>query len=169
MQLFSQSKGERDKSVNRTGDEIKLNDGIASGKTSPETVSALGGGMVITGNIVCAGSMQVFGRVIGDIHAGNLIIGEGAHVEGNVIALETAIHGAFKGTIHANSVKLHSTAMVDGEILNGSLTIEQNAQFEGVARRLAKPVDAPSREQANGESPASVSTAEVVSFSGALS
>jgi cytoskeletal protein CcmA (bactofilin family) len=123
--------------------------------------------MLITGNIVCAGSVQIFGRVIGDIHAANLIIGEGARVEGNVIALETVIHGVFKGTIHANSVKLQNTAVVDGEILNKSLTIEQNAQFEGVARRLEKAVEAPSSEQANGGKPKAASMAEVFSISGA--
>jgi cytoskeletal protein CcmA (bactofilin family) len=164
--VFSQSKG--DKTVNRNDGEIRVDDGITSGRQSPETVSALGRGMLVTGNIVCAGAMQVLGRVIGDIHAGNLIIGEGAHVEGNVIAQEAVIHGFFKGTLRANSVKLQSTAMVDGEILNRSLTIEQNAQFEGVARRLDKPVDAPSSEQVtNGGKPAFDSMAEVFPISGA--
>jgi cytoskeletal protein CcmA (bactofilin family) len=166
MKVFSQSKG--DKSIHRNDGEIRVDDGVASGRQSPETVSSLGRGMLVTGNIVCAGSMQVLGRVTGDIHAANLIIGEGAHVEGNVIAQETVVHGVFKGTIHANSVKLQSTAVVDGEILSKSLTIEQSAQFEGVARRLDKPVEAPSSEQARGERPALAgSMAEVFSISGA--
>ena len=162
MKLFSQSKG--DKSVNRNDGEIRVD---ASGRQSPETVSSIGRGMLITGNIVCAGSMQVLGRVVGDIHAANLIIGEGAYTEGNVIAQETVVHGVFKGTIHANSVKLQSTAVVDGEILSKSLTIEQSAQFEGIARRLDKPIDPPSSEQINGERPASGSMAEVFPISGA--
>jgi cytoskeletal protein CcmA (bactofilin family) len=167
MAYFSQSKGESDaKSVDRA-DGPKFQDGAATGKSSPEAASTLGRGMLVTGNIVCAGSVQIFGRVIGDIHAANLIIGEGAHVEGNVTALETVIHGVFKGTIHANSVKLQNTAVVDGEILNKSLTIEQNAQFEGVARRLEKAVEAPTSEQAKGERPAAASMAEVFSISGA--
>jgi cytoskeletal protein CcmA (bactofilin family) len=166
MKLFSQSKG--DKSVNRNDGEIRVDDGIASGRQSPETVSSIGRGMLITGNIVCAGSMQVLGRVVGDIHAANLIIGEGAYTEGNVIAQETVVHGVFKGTIHANSVKLQSTAVVDGEILSKSLTIEQSAQFEGIARRLDKPVEAPSSEQARGEKPVvAPSMAEVFPISGA--
>ena len=43
------------------------------------------------------------------------------------------------------------TAVVDGEIFNKSLTIEQNALFEGVARRLDKPVTPPSSAQVKGE------------------
>ena len=131
MSYFSPSKGERDKGLDRVDSDIRL-DAAAADNSSAETVSALGHGMLITGNIVCAGSMQIFGRVIGDIHAAKLIIGEGARVEGNVIAQETVIQGFFKGTLRSNSISLQSTAMVDGEILNKSLTIEQNAQFEGV-------------------------------------
>ena len=39
-------------------------------------------------------------------------------------------------------------AVVEGEIYSKSLTIEHQAQFEGVSRRLDKPVDAPSSAQA---------------------
>ncbi len=54
------------------------------------------------------------------------------------------IHGDFKDTIHGNTVKLQNSAVVDGEIFNRSLSIEQNAQCEGVSRRLDQPVEAPS-------------------------
>jgi len=81
--------------------------------------------------------------VLGDIHATQLAIGEGAHVEGNVVAQDTLIDGFFKGTIHSNTVKLHGNAVVEGEIFNKSLNIEDNAQFEGVSRRLDKPVEPP--------------------------
>ncbi|HVZ51520.1 MAG TPA: polymer-forming cytoskeletal protein [Pseudolabrys sp.] len=134
-----------------------------------DMVSTLGQGMLITGNIVCAGSVQIHGRVIGDIHAAQLVICEGAKVEGKIVAPDTAIKGTFNGTIHSNSVKLFSTAVVDGEIFNKSLTIEQNAQFEGVARRLEQPVASPSAAQAKGEeksptlAPAAAPVAQIVS------
>jgi cytoskeletal protein CcmA (bactofilin family) len=149
LSYFSQSKGERDmKTAKQPAGEPRLNEEAAPGK---DVVSVLGHGMLITGNIVCAGSVQIFGRVIGDIHASQLTICEGAKVEGKVIAPETTIQGTFSGTINANNVKLQSTAVVDGEIFNKSLTIEQNALFEGVARRLDKPVASPSSAQAQGE------------------
>jgi hypothetical protein len=43
--------------------------------------------------------------------------------------------------------------VVDGEIYNESLVIEQNAQFEGVSRRLNRPVEAPTSDQLNGAAP----------------
>lgn len=118
-----------------------------------EVLSTFGPGMMITGNIVCAGGLQIFGRVTGEIHAAQLVICEGAKVEGKIVAQDTVVQGEFKGTIHGNSVKLQGTAIVDGEIYNRSLTIEQNAQFEGVARRLDRPVDAPSIDRLKGEAP----------------
>lgn len=166
MAYFSPSKGERDnKTVNPTDGQARFNAG-APGTSSPDAVSALGRGMLVTGNIVCAGSVQIFGRVVGDIHASHLVICEGAQVEGNVTAQEAVIQGEFRGTIHANNVKLQSTAMVDGEILKQSLTIEPNAQFEGVSRRLEKPVEAPSSDQVRNGKPESGLMAEVVPISG---
>ena len=127
-------------------EEVRFNDAAPSAK--PEIVSTLGRGMTVTGNIVCTGAMHVFGRVVGDIHASQLVICEGAKVEGKIMAPDLVVQGEFKGTISGNNVKLQSTAVVDGEIFNKSLTIEQNALFEGVARRLDKPVAAPSASQA---------------------
>jgi len=123
--------------------EMKQNGSKPAMRMSTETVSKLGAGMVITGNIMCDGALQIFGHVLGDIHATQLAIGEGAHVEGNVVAQDTLIDGFFKGTIHSNTVKLHGNAVVEGEIFNKSLNIEDNAQFEGVSRRLDKPVEPP--------------------------
>jgi cytoskeletal protein CcmA (bactofilin family) len=112
-----------------------------------EIVSTFGAGLLITGNIVSTGGVQVFGRVDGDIHAVHLVIGKGAVVDGNVRAQDVIVDGTFKGTIHGNTVKLQATAAVEGEVYNRSLAIDQNANFEGVARRLAQPVEAPTEDQ----------------------
>lgn len=133
-------------------EEVRLTDSMPAGK--PEIVSTLGHGMTITGNIVCTGSLHVFGKVIGDIHAAQLVICEGAKVEGKIVAPELVVQGEFRGTINGNNVKLQGTAVVDGEIFNKSLAIEQNALFEGVARRLDKPVAAPSATQVQPEASA---------------
>lgn len=113
-----------------------------------EQPSVLGRGMQITGNIVSTGSVQIHGRVVGDIQAAQLVVCEGARVEGKVIAQDTVIQGTFNGNIHSTTVKLQKTAKVDGEIFSRSLMIEQDAQFEGVSRKLDKPVDAPGASMA---------------------
>jgi cytoskeletal protein CcmA (bactofilin family) len=138
VSYFTQRKSERDVPPETTAAK------------PPELLSTFGPGMMVTGNVVCTGTLQVLGRVTGDIHAGHLMVGAGARVEGNVIAQEAVIQGSFNGTVRANTVKLQSTAVVEGEIYNSSLTIEPNAQFEGVARRLDRPVEAPTAEQVKG-------------------
>lgn len=166
MSYFS-SKGDRDNKTTKPA-PVDIRPETAPAAKTNDMVSTLGQGMLITGNIVCAGSVHVYGRVIGDIHAAQLVVCEGARVEGKIVAPETVIKGTFNGTIHSNTVKLQSTAAVDGEIFNKSLTIEQNAQFEGVARRLENPVAAPSAAQAKGEdnspglAPISTQVAEIV-------
>ncbi len=122
----------------------------AEAKAQPDIVTTFGPGMLVTGNVVCTGSVQVFGRVLGDIHAAHLIIGEGAYVEGNVTALDTVVQGAFKGVIQGNTVKLQGTARIEGEVYNKSLSIEPNVVFEGSSRRLERPVEAPTATNVTG-------------------
>jgi cytoskeletal protein CcmA (bactofilin family) len=108
-----------------------------------DEVSTIASGMQVNGNIICAGPLQIFGTVTGDIHAAHLAIREGARVEGKVLAPDAVIEGSFNGTIHGNSVKLQKTAVVEGEIYNKSLAIEEAARFEGVSRRLERAVEGP--------------------------
>lgn len=120
-------------------------------KVQPDIVTTFGPGMLVTGNVVCAGAVQVFGRVIGDIHAAHLIIGEGAYVEGNVTALDAIVQGTFKGAIQGNSVKLQGNARIEGEVYNKSLSIEPNVVFEGSSRRLERAVEAPGAGDVSGK------------------
>ena len=141
MSYFSTAKTGRDKTGENGGAaEVRPID-PATAKASTDSVSTLGPGIVITGNIICEGSTQIFGRVTGDIQAGQIVIGDGARVEGNLTALEVAIHGAFKGTIHGNNVRLKGAATVEGEIFSKSLAVEENVQFEGMSRKLDKPIE----------------------------
>jgi cytoskeletal protein CcmA (bactofilin family) len=160
LSYFSQSKGGDTKSDTKSFDagpaDVKLDTTVRKAAPSQEIISTLGPGLLITGNVVSTGAVQIHGRVIGDIHAARLLISKGAVVEGKVTALEAVIDGNFKGTIHGNNVKLQATAVVDGEIFKQSLVIEQNAQFEGVSRRLDKAVEAPTADQVSGQTRAPI-------------
>lgn len=147
MSYFSQPKVSREP-AKATAAEPKIV-GTAPAKASPENVSTFGTGMQITGNIVCPGALRIFGLVNGEIQASHLTVCEGAKVEGKIIAQEAVIQGTFNGTIHADSVKLQGTAKVDGEIFNKSLAVDPNVQFEGVSRRLERPVEHPKIGQTN--------------------
>jgi cytoskeletal protein CcmA (bactofilin family) len=108
--------------------------------------SCIGSGMSIVGNIECNGPAQVFGRIEGELRASELLIGDGAQVEGNVIAQHITVCGRVKGTIRAVRVKLQNSGVVEGDIFHRSLSIDENSLFEGSSRRVENPTDLPSVE-----------------------
>jgi cytoskeletal protein CcmA (bactofilin family) len=113
---------------------------------TPGTSSCIGSGMSIVGNIECNGPAQVYGRVKGELRASDLLIGDGAQIEGSVIAQEVIICGRVKGTIRAVRVRLQDGGAVEGDIFHRSLSIEENSLFEGLSRRVENPTDAPSAD-----------------------
>ena len=110
-------------------------------QTSTEPVSTISRGMTVVGKISGEGTLNVFGRVEGEVRASNVVINEGARVEGDVVAEELTIGGQVKGAIHASRVKLNGTAVVEGDIFHRSLSIEENARFEGSSKREDNAVD----------------------------
>jgi cytoskeletal protein CcmA (bactofilin family) len=109
--------------------------------TKGGTASCIGSDMSIVGKIDCNGPAQVFGRIEGELRASDLLISDGAQVEGNVIAQDVTVCGRVKGTIRAVRVKLQNGGAVEGDIFHRSLSIDENSQFEGSSRRVENPID----------------------------
>ena len=105
------------------------------------TRSCIGSDMSIVGNIECNGPAQVFGGIKGELRASDLLIGDGAQIEGTVIAQNVTVCGCVKGTIRAVRVKLQNGGAVEGDIFHRSLSIDENSQFEGSSRRVENPTD----------------------------
>jgi cytoskeletal protein CcmA (bactofilin family) len=112
--------------------------------TNAATRSCIGSGMSIDGKIECDGPAQVFGRIKGELRASDLLIGDGAEIEGSVIAQDVTVCGRVKGTIRAVRVKLQDGGSVEGDIFHRSLSIDENSLFEGSSRRVENPTDTPS-------------------------
>jgi cytoskeletal protein CcmA (bactofilin family) len=105
--------------------------------------------------------VQIFGRIEGELRASDLLINDGAQVEGNVIAQDVTVCGSVKGTIRAVRVKLQNGGAVEGDIFHRSLAIDENSLFEGSSRRVENPTEASSgadtnRGQKDMEMPAAV-------------
>jgi cytoskeletal protein CcmA (bactofilin family) len=113
---------------------------------SPEATSSISSGMSITGKIVSDGTVKIFGRVEGELHAASVLIADGAEVTGDVVAEDLVVGGRVKGTVHANRVRLSGTAVVEGDIFHRSLAIEENARFEGSSKREEAVIDKPARQ-----------------------
>src|ERR1700757_2181054 len=118
--------------------------------TKAGTASCIGSDMSIVGKIECNGPAQVFGRIEGEVRASDLLISDGAQIEGNVIAQNVTVCGRVKGTIRAVRVKLQNGGAVEGDIFHKSLSIDENSQFEGSSRRVENPTDLWSNVDAKG-------------------
>ena len=112
--------------------------------TKPGTGSCIGSGMSIVGKIACNGPAQVFGRIEGELRASDLLVGDGATIDGSVIAQNVTVCGRIKGTIRAVRVKLQNGGAVEGDIFHRSLSIDENSLFEGSSRRVENPTEIPS-------------------------
>jgi cytoskeletal protein CcmA (bactofilin family) len=127
---------------------------------SSDGVSSISAGMTVTGKISGAGTVKVFGRVEGELHAANVLISDGAEVEGDVVAEDLTVGGRVKGTIRANRVRLNSTAVVEGDIFHRSLAIEESARFEGASRRDENATDKPRAQAVRPQASAHALSAE---------
>jgi cytoskeletal protein CcmA (bactofilin family) len=108
-----------------------------------DNTSSISAGMTIVGKISGEGTVTIYGRVEGELRASTVLIAQGADVEGDIVADDVSVGGRVKGTIHGNRVKLNGTATVEGDIFHRSLSIEENARFEGTSRREGAAADTP--------------------------
>ena len=116
---------------------------LRSERTKSGPVSCIGSDMSVVGKIETDGPAQVFGRIEGEVRASDLMIGDGAQIEGSIIAQNVTVCGRVKGTIHAIRVKLQSGGAVEGDIFHRSLSIDEISLFEGSSRRVENPADLP--------------------------
>jgi cytoskeletal protein CcmA (bactofilin family) len=129
---------------------IRQHSVMKQGAAKAGTGSCIGSGVLIVGSVECNGPSQVFGRIEGDLRASDLLIGNGAHVEGSVIAQDVTVCGRVKGTIRAVRAKVLNGGAVEGDIFHRSLAIDENSLFEGSSRRLENPTDLSSSIDAKG-------------------
>lgn len=104
--------------------------------------SILAADLVITGEIITDGDVQVEGRLDGNISATSLTIGEQGAVNGTIKAQSLLVRGKVTGKINAGSVELAETANVTADIVQDHLSIANGAFFDGKCSRRSKPVSA---------------------------
>lgn len=102
-----------------------------SGDIADGLPSIIAKGLVITGNLVSDGELQIEGIVVGDIKAEKISIGETAHVTGSIDASTLLIRGKVDGGIKGIEVSIMSTASVRGDVVNNSLNIDPGAIIDG--------------------------------------
>lgn len=112
--------------------------------------------LVVHGNLVATGDIQIDGTVEGDIRSQSVTVGEKASINGEIVAEDIVIRGRVIGTIRGRRVQLSSTSHVEGDILHEALAVETGAFFEGNCRHSDDPISHPTstpRQQAVRPSP----------------
>jgi cytoskeletal protein CcmA (bactofilin family) len=112
------------------------------GSRQDGTLSIIGNDLTIVGQglkIVTRGTLQVEGKIEGDVIGNEVIIGEKGQVTGVVSGQSVVVHGAVAGTVKGVHVALKSGARVDGDVLHHQLSVEQGAHLDGRVKRPADP------------------------------
>lgn len=103
----------------------------------PSVPSIISADLTVTGDLVSDGELQIDGAINGDIKTDMLLIGESAHIKGEVHAKHVRVHGRVDGQISAQSVILAKTAHVCGDVVHEDLSIEKGAFLEGHCMRMS--------------------------------
>lgn len=98
--------------------------------------------VTVNGDLASDGDVQLDGVVKGDLRVGRLTIGESGQVEGAIEAEAVDIRGRVTGSIVAQTVRLHASALVSGDITHTQLAIDAGARFEGRSLRFEAPAPA---------------------------
>jgi cytoskeletal protein CcmA (bactofilin family) len=138
------------KKTTNGGGERSVLGRVGGGEAS---MSIIGPGMNIVGDLVTEGTVRIEGRIEGTVRAGkSVIIGKGGEVVGDVLTQDAVIGGTVRGTVVAESrLELQSTSEIEGQIRARSahLMLEEGARFNGQIQMLdgseAKALPAPPR------------------------
>lgn len=110
------------------------------GGPNEASMSLIGPGMNIVGDLSTDGTVRVEGRIEGTVRAGKaVVIGKGGEVVGDVLTQDAVIGGRVNGTIVAESrLEIQGTSVIDGHIRvrSGHLVVEEGAVHNGQTQML---------------------------------
>ena len=88
--------------------------------------------LTIEGNITSSeGSVDVKGRVVGDVSAETITVQLSGSVDGALSAKRIAVEGTHKGSLSCDNLKLASTARVQADVVAKEMEMESGAKVNG--------------------------------------
>jgi len=108
------------------------------GKLGPSIITS---DVVIDGNLVSNGELQIDGEVNGHVNARAAVIDINGIVHGEVVAEDVIVRGRIIGPIRAVHVHILNGAHVQGDVLNETISIENGAFIDGKVHRVENPLN----------------------------
>ncbi len=100
----------------------------------------------IKGNVTSKGDIQLNGVVDGELSARTLWLEKDSSIRGPAIAEKVVIGGNIDCNVYGDSVKLKSSANVQSDVVSNSLSVDEEAYFDGTSNRVENPVNDRKRE-----------------------
>lgn len=102
-------------------------------RTDQIPFSIVASDMAVIGDLETEGVVRIEGRVKGTVRVGSqILVAQGATIEGDLHTQEAIIAGTVTGGIHASDrVELQATAVVAGDIHTARIAIIEGAKVSG--------------------------------------
>jgi cytoskeletal protein CcmA (bactofilin family) len=93
----------------------------------------------ISGDLVSQGSIEIGGKVKGNVKCNNVIIRKESKVDGDIFADKLVIKGVVKGIVNVDDVIIDDTGVFEGQINYKNLTTKPGANINGILNKVDKP------------------------------
>ena len=98
-------------------------------------------GVKIEGTLEISGTFRVDGQVVGTVKCKDkLIVGEKAHIEGEIESSVVMVAGKVTGTVRGTSrIEIAPSGLIEGEVYTSTLVIEAGGVIEGRCHMRSEP------------------------------
>jgi cytoskeletal protein CcmA (bactofilin family) len=92
----------------------------------------------ISGDLVSQGSIEIGGKVKGNVKCNNVVIRKESRVDGDIYADSLVIKGVVKGIVYAEDIIIDDTGVFEGQINYKNITTSPGASINGILNRVDK-------------------------------
>ena len=122
---------------------LKKNNNSAAGHRGRSGPSIITEDVVIEGNLISGGELQIDGTVNGDVRAHSIVVDGQGVIHGEVVAEEVLVRGRIIGPIRGIHVHVYAGGHIEGDVMNETISIDNGAYVDGAIRRSDDPLAEP--------------------------
>ncbi len=97
----------------------------------------VGQNTAVTGNLKTVANIIINGQTEGSIYSdGHVLVNQVGVVKGNLECVESVLNGTLEGKIRAKKIHVTSSGKLLGDIVSGTLKIDEGADFIGCSKKI---------------------------------